>query len=109
MTDATPVLTDDPRVLAIPIEECGEPLVDLRGYPILTTTDHPRARSPAETRLHCREGVAGRLVAADRALPDGVRLLVLECHRPLGLQRRYWEEDLEALVRKIPNGPRRGS
>lgn len=95
-------LIDDPRVLEIPIEECGEPLVDLCDYPVRATMDHPRANSPAETRLHCREGVAERLVAADAALPDGVSLLVLECHRPLELQRIFWDTDLAALKKRHP-------
>ena len=73
--------------------------MDLREYPVLTTTDHPRAKSPAKTRLHCRGSVAERLVVADRPLPDGIRLVVLECHRPLELQQRYWETDL-AILRK---------
>lgn len=97
-----PMLIDDPRVLAVPIEESNEPFVDLRDYPVLATIDHPRAKSPAGTRLHCRRGVAERLVAADRSLPERVRLLVLECHRPLDLQRRYWEANLASLVKKHP-------
>lgn len=100
-----PVLVDDPRVLAVPIEECGEPLVDLRSYPLLATTDHPKAESPAETRLHCREGVAERLLRADTALPEGVRLLIVECHRPLEIQEAYWEANLEALRERHPDRP----
>lgn len=99
---ATPTLINAPEVLSIPVEECGEPLVDLPNYPVLTTTDHPRATSPAESRLHCRASVADRLLAADRALPDDMKLLVLECHRPPELQERYWKEDLQALRDKQP-------
>jgi D-alanyl-D-alanine dipeptidase len=89
MEERTPVLVDDPRVLAIPIRECGEPLVDLRRYTLLATTDHSKARSEAETRLHCKEGVAQRLLRADARLPEGVRPLIVECHRPLDLQGTY--------------------
>jgi D-alanyl-D-alanine dipeptidase len=46
--------------------------------------------------------VAERLVAADAALPDGVSLLVLECHRPLELQRIFWDTDLAALKKRHP-------
>ena len=97
------LLINDSRILAVPIEECEEPLVDLREYPVLATTEHPRAKSPAETRLHCRSGVAERLLVADTALPDGARLLVLECYRPLELQRRYWETDLAGLGKRYPD------
>jgi D-alanyl-D-alanine dipeptidase len=101
--ERTPVLVDDPRVLAVPIQECGEPLVDLHGYPLLATSDHPKAQSHAKTRLYCREGVAQRLLVADARLPEGVRLLVVECHRPLELQDEYWETQLETLRERHPD------
>lgn len=100
-----PILIDDPRVLSVPIEECGERLVDLRGYSLEATTEHPRATSPAKTRLHCRASVAERLLRADGALPEGTRLLVLECHRPLELQQEYWRRDLENLRERHPDWP----
>jgi len=100
---ADPVLIGAPSVLAVPIEECDEPLVDLRGYPVLTDTQSLKVKSTAETRLHCRQGVAERLVRADGALPDGVRLLVVECHRPLAVQEHYWRADLADLRKKHPD------
>lgn len=101
-----PVLIDDPRVLAMPIEECGEPLVDLRERHLLTSSEIPgygRVESDVETRLCCREEVARRLVEADRALPEGVRLLVWEGHRPVALQAAYWEEAVETLRERHPD------
>src|SRR5215210_3723404 len=100
-----PVLVDDPGVLAVPIRECGEPMVDLCEYPLLDTTRHPKARSEAETRLHCREGVAQRLLRADSRLPERIRLLIVECHRPLELQDAYWEDQLESLRELHPDWP----
>jgi zinc D-Ala-D-Ala dipeptidase len=98
-----PILVEDHRVLAVPIRECGEPLVDLRGYPLHVTTRHPKARSEAETRLHCRESVTQRLLRADARLPEGVRLLIVECHRPLELQDAYWEDQLKSLRERHPD------
>jgi zinc D-Ala-D-Ala dipeptidase len=103
--ERSPILVDDPRVLGVPIQECDEPLVDLREYPLLVTTDHPKAQSQAKTRLHCREGVAQRLLLADTRLPEGVRLLIVECHRPLELQDEYWETQLETLRERHPDWP----
>lgn len=98
-----PVLINDPRVVAVEIEECGEPLVDLLEYSLLVAEDHPRVSSPAKTRLSCREEVAERMLLADSALPDGVRLLVLECHRPVELQAHYWDTDLRELRDRHPD------
>lgn len=100
-SDRWPVISDA-EIQAITIEESGEQLVDLREYPVATAAEHPRARSKAATKLWCRKRVAERLVAANRELPTGLRLLVVECHRPLELQRRYWEEDLTALRARHP-------
>lgn len=107
MSDGTaePILISDPRVLAVPIEECGEPLVALLGYPVLTDADNPKVKSTAETRLHCRRGVAEQLVRADEALPSDVRLLVVECHRPIEMQEHYWRVDLADLREKHPDWP----
>ena len=68
------ILLSDPRVRAVPVVESGEPLVRLA-----------RDLSPAGALV--RAGLAERLRAADAALPAGVRLRVVEGHRPLGSQR----------------------
>ena len=68
------ILLSDPRVRAVPVVECGEPLVRL-----------PHDLSPAGALV--RAGLAERLVAADALLPVGVRLRVVEGHRPLEQQR----------------------
>jgi zinc D-Ala-D-Ala dipeptidase len=44
-----------------------------------------------------REGLAGRLLVAQEALPDGLRILFIEGYRPLALQRAYFEEYLGEL------------
>ncbi len=68
------ILLSDPRVRAVPVVECGEPLVRL-----------PRDLSPAAALV--RAGLAERQVAADRALPAGIRLRVVEGFRALADQR----------------------
>ncbi|GAA1506793.1 M15 family metallopeptidase [Nocardioides humi] len=68
------ILLSDPRVRAVPVVECGEPLVRL-----------PHDLSPAGALV--RAGLAERLVAADRALPAGIRLRVVEGFRSLEDQR----------------------
>jgi len=68
------ILLSDPRVRAVPVVECGEPLVRL-----------PRDLSPSGALA--RAGLADRLVAADARLPVGVRLRVVEGFRPAEQQR----------------------
>ncbi|MGW1465857.1 M15 family metallopeptidase [Streptomyces sp. NPDC002308] len=85
------VLMSDPSVAAIPVAECGEPLVDVRrdGRLLVDT----RKQDPAEAFAHLREGVLERLVKAQALLlPQGLRLLFVEGYRPPSLQSAYFEE-----------------
>jgi D-alanyl-D-alanine dipeptidase len=68
------ILLSDPRVAAVPVLDCGEPLVRL-----------DRALSP--TRAPVRAGLADRLRAAHLALPPGIGLRVVEGHRTAVHQR----------------------
>jgi D-alanyl-D-alanine dipeptidase len=89
------VLMSDPVIAAIPVRECGERLVDLRsGGQFLVD---PRRQDPDGHFAHVREGLAERLLIAQDALPDGLRILFIEGYRPLALQRAYFEEYLGEL------------
>jgi D-alanyl-D-alanine dipeptidase len=67
------VLMSDPRVAAILVADCGEPLVDVRrGASLLVDT---RQQDPADAFAHLREGLLERLVKAQATLPQGLRLL----------------------------------
>ncbi|MCT9076880.1 M15 family metallopeptidase [Streptomyces fulvoviolaceus] len=97
------ILMNAPEVARIPVEECGEPLADLRELPFVTVD--PRQADPAGAYARVREGVAWRLARAARLLPDGVHLLVTEGYRPLELQIRYFEEYAAELRRAHPDWP----
>ena len=83
------ILMSDPEVAGVPVQECGEPLVDLRELPFVVVDS--RQADPEGAYAHLREGVAWRLARAARLLPDGLRLLVTEGYRPLALQIHYFE------------------
>jgi D-alanyl-D-alanine dipeptidase len=68
------ILLSDPRVAAVPVHECDEPLVALDA-------------SFGPNRALVRAGLADRLAAAQDLLPRGVRLLVVEGHRSVADQR----------------------
>ncbi|MFV5994901.1 M15 family metallopeptidase [Streptomyces sp. NPDC056231] len=85
----TIILMSDPSVAAIPVEDCGEPLVDVRqDGELLTDT---RRSDPVGAFAHLRQGVRDRLLNAQRRLPDGLRLLIVEGYRPPDLQQKYFE------------------
>ncbi|MFF9127585.1 M15 family metallopeptidase [Streptomyces sp. NPDC014889] len=83
------VLMSDPRIAAIPIAECGEPLVDVRLDGSLAVD--PRKTDDTGAFAYLREGLLNRLVKAQQLLPDGIRLLFIEGYRPPALQREYFE------------------
>jgi D-alanyl-D-alanine dipeptidase len=101
MTDL--LLIADPAVTAIPVTDSGEPLVDLRRFPQLRIDG--RQADPAGQYAHVRVGVAQRLVAGQRSLPAGLRLLIVEGYRPAGLQRRYFAEYCAMLRQANPGWP----
>ncbi|MFE9403381.1 M15 family metallopeptidase [Streptomyces sp. NPDC006530] len=89
------VLMSDPRVAAVPVQECGEPLVDVRrdGSLLLDAS-----RQDSESAFaHLRKGVHERLLHAEELLPGGLRLLFVEGYRPPALQRTYFEEYVDEL------------
>ncbi|MFH8839120.1 M15 family metallopeptidase [Streptomyces sp. NPDC017868] len=97
------VLMSDPRVVAIPVTECGERLVDVRGVGSLLVDT--RKQDPADAFAHLREGVVERLLQAQELLPDGLRLLYVEGYRPPSLQRAYFEEYADQLRALHPEWP----
>jgi D-alanyl-D-alanine dipeptidase len=87
------VLISDSRVTSIPVEESGDALADVRG--VLAVDG--RLADPAGAYAHLREGLLARLEEAQRQLPYGYRLVVVEGYRPLALQRQYFEEYKDGL------------
>jgi D-alanyl-D-alanine dipeptidase len=81
------VLISDARVRGIEVRECGEKLVDLRGA---LRVDERRG-DPRGDFTRTRAGVRDRLVQADRALPAGINLLIIEAYRPPSLQTHIFD------------------
>lgn len=90
------VLIGDQTVQQVPVSECGEPLVDLGERGPIVIDD--RLDDGTGNHRFVREGLAERLVRAARALPEGLRLAVVEGFRSRELQRRYFEEYYAELM-----------
>jgi D-alanyl-D-alanine dipeptidase/predicted kinase len=94
------VLMSDPRVAAIPVRECGEPLVDVRDHNLRVD---PRKHDPLGAFAHVREGILAQLKHARSLLPAGTDLLFIEGYRPLTLQQRYFTEYRDELAAAHPD------
>jgi D-alanyl-D-alanine dipeptidase len=84
------ILMSDPRVGAVQIRECGEPLVDIRQHGRLRVD--PRKQCDSSDYFYLRRGLVDRLCQAAATLPEGLQFLVVEGYRPPALQQRYFEE-----------------
>jgi D-alanyl-D-alanine dipeptidase len=94
------VLLSDPRIAAMPVKECGEPLVDLRETKVIRVD--PRLADPAGAYAHVRLSVVDRLTAAQTQLPRGLRLLLVEGYRPYTLQECYFAGSVARMRRTHP-------
>ncbi|WP_413758488.1 M15 family metallopeptidase [Streptomyces sp. MMBL 11-3] len=95
------ILMSDPRVGAVQVQECGEPLVDIRQYKQLLVD--LRKQCDSDGYFYLRPGLADRLAHAEAELPDGMRFLVVEGYRPPALQRRYFAEYMNQLRSHQPD------
>jgi D-alanyl-D-alanine dipeptidase len=97
---ATPLLLADPSVAAVPIVECGEPLVDLREVKELRVDEHKDESDNSWAQV--RTGVRDRLLRAQRLLPPNYRFLVVEGFRPVEVQSRYFQEHAVRVAQRHP-------
>jgi D-alanyl-D-alanine dipeptidase len=94
----------DSQLDDIPVEECGEPLMDVGGVAALAVDPRLRGRAGSSTRL--RGTVVDRLVIAQSLLPRGLRLLVVEGHRSAYRQREHFDECVAGVAAAHPDWPR---
>ncbi|MET7904001.1 M15 family metallopeptidase [Streptomyces sp. NPDC005355] len=97
------VLMSDPKIAAIPVVDCDEPLIDVRLQESLAVDLRKEDHSGAFA--HLRKGVLTRLLKAQELLPDGIRLLFIEGYRPPALQRVYFERYADELQAAHPDWP----
>lgn len=91
------ILLSDSRVTDIPVHDGGEPLVLLREF----AAEHGSALMCGASVL-VREGLATRLLKADRSLAEGLTLRVVEGYRAAEVQERIIEWYMRHLAREYP-------
>jgi len=94
---------DQAQLDAVRVEECGEPLVDFLALAptdkLLLAPNHPVFDFP---RVHLlRERVAKMIIEAANALPDGLRLQIVEGYRPLMVQRAHYKHSLAEARKRM--------
>lgn len=83
-------LISDPRVLQTSVQENNDPLVDIRTFPELRVDTRENEMSNSYFKL--RKAVVAKLLEATKYLPRGIHFLVIEGHRPLSSQKKYFAE-----------------
>lgn len=104
-----PVLLSDTRIARIPVVECDEDLVRVMPSGRLSVSEAipvPPAHGvmPPTTPVHdlLRDDVARRLAMAAAALPDQVRLHLVEGYRPPEVQAALYEAHRRRLLGDVP-------
>ncbi len=86
---------------AIPIEECGEPLVAIEQAPGLTYFQRSPGMVPdVGNKVFVRSGILEKLQRVGQAFTEkypGYSIAVLEGYRPLGQQKKEFQETIQAL------------
>jgi D-alanyl-D-alanine dipeptidase len=108
-TAVEPVLLSDARIARIPVIERGEALVRVTPSGCLSVAEGipvPPARGVAQPTapVHdlLRRDVARRLAMASAALPDRVRLHLVEGYRPPEVQAALYDAHRRRLLRDLP-------
>jgi len=94
-------LISDPAVLAVPIVDNGDALLDITNDPKLRIDPRKSKSSSSYSRL--RNLVVEKLLKAQSLLPAGLQLLIIEGHRPLTLQKRYFDDYSKELANLHPD------
>lgn len=92
----------DPAVLATPIVECHEPLIDIRDYDELQYGEPPENELTKECYTLLRESVFKKICRAQKDLPNGWRFRLYEGFRSLKVQRLLFEQMFETTKARNP-------
>jgi zinc D-Ala-D-Ala dipeptidase len=82
------VLIGDPKIAAIPVQECGEGFADFSGSRKIIVDESRRwITSQSVHFAKARISVVRKIIAASLTLPSEVYLKVIEAYRPMNIQQ----------------------
>jgi D-alanyl-D-alanine dipeptidase len=90
------------EILAIPIVECGEELIDIKNSDILSYGPPPECPLTASCYTKMRKSVFEKLCQAQSELPHGWRFRLYEGLRSLAVQQMLFEQEYERVVKRYP-------
>ncbi|QQV75600.1 D-alanyl-D-alanine dipeptidase [Rickettsia tillamookensis] len=91
----------DPQVLAIPIKENQDALIDLKNQKIIAFGDSPEIPNNTDyTKI--RLTVYNKLVEAQNMLPQGLRFCLYEVYRSLALQEMIFNKRYNEVKKEYP-------
>lgn len=97
------VYITDPRVLAISIAECYEPLVDLTNQSILAYGPPPECDLNEKDYTKLRKTVYDKLCLAQQALPKGWLFRIYEGYRSRLVQEQLFDQQFQRLAKLYPD------
>lgn len=93
----------DPEILAIPIIECNEPLIDVKHRNELQYGPPPECELTTDCYTKMRETIFKKLCAAQNDLPKGWRFRLYEGFRSLTVQKMLFEQEYKLVVERFPD------
>jgi len=93
----------DPKILAIPIIECYEPLIDIKDYQQLKYGDPPECELTKECYTKLRQSVFEKLCHAQTDLPNGWHFRLYEGFRSRKVQQMLFAQEFSRVVARYPN------
>jgi D-alanyl-D-alanine dipeptidase len=97
-------LISDPKVLVIPIQDNGEPLVDLQTIPeLFVDLSRENVQKKSANISFVRKSVAEMLVKAQKTLPSGYKFIIKEGHRDIETQAEIFNEYMDFLKKEFPS------
>ena len=96
------VYITDPKVLAIPIIECNDPLLDIKDFSELCYGEPPECELTKSCYTHLRKSVIEKLCQAQMDLPKTWRFRLYEGFRSLKVQQILFDQEFERVKTRNP-------